>query len=86
VNQVLSDQQNLLIYLLVTSSRTLHVKRMQWCHIGLEGYSYNKTRSDVHTYNNPTKALSEFESNFYDLLLTDINMPYMNGFELLRRY
>jgi CheY-like chemotaxis protein len=25
--------------------------------------------------------LSEFKPNFYDLLLVDINMPHMNGFE-----
>ena len=24
----------------------------------------------------------KFKPNFYDLLLVDINMPYMNGFEL----
>ena len=53
--------------------------------VGLDGYCYNKTRFDVHTYNNPTTALSEFKSNFYDLLLTDINMPEMNGFELCEK-
>ena len=37
---------------------------------------------DVHTYNNPIVALSDFKPNFYDLLLVDINMPLMNGFEL----
>ena len=26
--------------------------------------------------------LSQFKPSFYDLLLIDINMPYMNGFEL----
>jgi response regulator RpfG family c-di-GMP phosphodiesterase len=36
----------------------------------------------VYTYNNPALALSEFKPNFYDLLLSDINMPHMNGFEL----
>jgi two-component SAPR family response regulator len=30
-------------------------------------------------------ALSEFKPNFYDLLLVDINMPNMNGFELSER-
>jgi two-component SAPR family response regulator len=37
---------------------------------------------EVHTSNNPVIALSEFKPNFYDLLLVDINMPHMNGFEL----
>jgi CheY-like chemotaxis protein len=35
----------------------------------------------VSTYNDPLLALSEFKPNFYDLLLVDINMPKMNGFE-----
>ena len=26
--------------------------------------------------------MSEFKSDYYDLLLVDINMPHMNGFEL----
>ncbi|MFL6410085.1 MAG: response regulator, partial [Nitrososphaeraceae archaeon] len=42
-------------------------------------------RSEVYPYNNPAAALSEFKPNFYDLLLTDINMPYMNGFELCEK-
>jgi CheY-like chemotaxis protein len=39
-------------------------------------------RIEVYTSNNPVLALSEFKPNFYDLLLADINMPHMNGFEL----
>ena len=39
-------------------------------------------RIEVYTSNDPILALSEFKSNFYDLLLIDINMPHMNGFEL----
>jgi CheY-like chemotaxis protein len=39
-------------------------------------------RIEVDTANNPVVALSEFKPNFYDLLLADINMPHMNGFEL----
>jgi DNA-binding response OmpR family regulator len=30
-------------------------------------------------------ALLEFKPVFYDLLLIDINMPYMNGFELCEK-
>jgi CheY-like chemotaxis protein len=56
---------------------------------GLEGYyhddSYSKIRFEVSTYNNPLEALSEFKPNFYDLLLTDINMPIINGFELCQK-
>ena len=36
----------------------------------------------VHTHNDPRKALLDFELNFYDLLLIDINMPYIDGFQL----
>ena len=39
-------------------------------------------RIEVYTSNNPLMALSEFKPNFYDLLLVDIKMPRMNGFEL----
>jgi two-component SAPR family response regulator len=44
--------------------------------------SDSRKRIEVYTSNDPVLALSEFKSNFYDLLLVDINMPYMNGFEL----
>jgi CheY-like chemotaxis protein len=44
-----------------------------------------KTRIEVYTSNNPVVALSEFKPNFYDLLLVDINMPHMNGFELCEK-
>jgi DNA-binding response OmpR family regulator len=36
----------------------------------------------VNTYNDPLRALSEFKPHYYDLLLVDINMPKMDGFEL----
>jgi len=42
-------------------------------------------RIEVHASNNPVVALSEFKPNFYDLLLVDINMPHMNGFELCEK-
>jgi DNA-binding response OmpR family regulator len=53
---------------------------------GLEAENYksdnNNTLFEVHTYNHTQLALSEFKPNFYNLLLIDINMPVMNGFEL----
>jgi CheY-like chemotaxis protein len=42
-------------------------------------------RIEVYTSNNPVIVLSEFKPNFYDLLLVDINMPDMNGFELCQK-
>jgi DNA-binding response OmpR family regulator len=41
----------------------------------------NKTSFHVNAYNDPLVALSEFKHDFYDLLLIDINMPKMNGFD-----
>ncbi|HYA83764.1 MAG TPA: response regulator [Candidatus Bathyarchaeia archaeon] len=42
-------------------------------------------RIEVYTYNDPAIALSDFKPNFYDLLLVDINLPEMNGFELCEK-
>jgi CheY-like chemotaxis protein len=42
-------------------------------------------RIEVYTSNDPVIALSEFKPNFYDLVLADINMPHMNGFELCEK-
>ena len=41
----------------------------------------NKTSFHVDAYNDPLVALSEFKPDFYDLLLIDIDMPKMNGFD-----
>ncbi len=36
----------------------------------------------VYTFNDPLLLLLQLKPGFYDLLLVDINMPDMNGFEL----
>jgi DNA-binding response OmpR family regulator len=40
---------------------------------------------EVDTYNDTVEALSNFKSNTYDLVLLDIKMPMMNGFELYKK-
>ena len=36
----------------------------------------------VFGFDNPVTALVEFKPNFYDLLLIDVNMPLLDGFQL----
>ena len=36
----------------------------------------------VHTFTNPLDALDNFKAGLYDLVIIDILMPKMNGFEL----
>ena len=51
--------------------------------LGIETNQVNINKKiEVHTYNDPRAALLDFEPNFYDLLLVDINMPYIDGFQL----
>ena len=39
----------------------------------------------VDVYNDPLLALSDYKAGMYDLLLFDIRMPGMNGFELYKK-
>jgi DNA-binding response OmpR family regulator len=39
----------------------------------------------VTTFNDPVEAFSEFRPGLYDLLILDIRMPGMNGFQLYRK-
>ncbi|MGB8777649.1 MAG: response regulator [Nitrososphaeraceae archaeon] len=48
---------------------------------GLETENNENNLFKVYTYNDPLEGLSQFIPNFYDLLLVDINMPEMDGFE-----
>ncbi len=45
--------------------------------LGLEGKGFR-----VDAFNDPTRALAEFKPKSYDLVISDINMPKMNGLEL----
>jgi DNA-binding response OmpR family regulator len=39
----------------------------------------------VDSFNNPILALKNFQAGSYDLLIMDVNMPQMNGFELYEK-
>jgi DNA-binding response OmpR family regulator len=45
--------------------------------LALEYYGF-----EVDTFNDPQEALSKFEPGLYDLVILDIKMPKMDGFEL----
>jgi DNA-binding response OmpR family regulator len=47
------------------------------CRMSLEHY-----RFEVDTFNDPQEALSKFKPGSYDLVILDIKMPKMDGFEL----
>jgi DNA-binding response OmpR family regulator len=38
----------------------------------------------VDSFNDPVSAFNSFKAGFYDLLILDIKMPKMNGFQLYR--
>ena len=44
-----------------------------------------KKRFEVYAYNDPLLVLEDFKPHFYDLLLNDIYIPNMNGFELCEK-
>ena len=55
---------------------------------GLDSHYYGdgeKKRFEVYTYNDPLLVLTQFKPHFYDLLLTDIYMPNVNGFQLCEK-
>ena len=49
--------------------------------VGLEDGGF-----DVDTFNDPSLALKNFKPNYYDLVLIDIVMPDIDGFELYERF
>ena len=39
----------------------------------------------VSSFNDPIVALNQYKANFYDLVILDIKMPKMNGFQLCNK-
>jgi two-component SAPR family response regulator len=46
---------------------------------------YGLPNSECTSYTDSAKALQEFRPNHYDLILLDIKMPVLNGFELFKK-
>ena len=40
---------------------------------------------EVDAFTDPREALKQFKPNYYDLVVSDIKMPAMNGFQLCRK-
>jgi DNA-binding response OmpR family regulator len=47
---------------------------------GLENYGFS-----IDSFNDSMLALDSYKSNFYDLVILDIKMPKMDGFELYNK-
>src|ERR671915_1648537 len=47
------------------------------CSLALEYYGFK-----VETFTDPQKALSNYKPSYYDLVILDITMPKMDGFQL----
>jgi DNA-binding response OmpR family regulator len=40
---------------------------------------------EVEAFNDPSQALSNFKTDYYDLIILDIKMPNMDGFKLYKK-
>jgi DNA-binding response OmpR family regulator len=47
------------------------------CNLALENHGFK-----VDTFNDPQEALSNYKPGYYDLVILDIKMPNMDGFQL----
>ncbi len=47
------------------------------CRLALEYHGFK-----VDTFNDPQRALSNYKPSYYDLVILDITMPKMDGFQL----
>jgi CheY-like chemotaxis protein len=82
---MLTEQQDYRIMFVENEKDILRVIKR-----GLESYETNDTTNkfNVDAYQDSEVALQSFQKhpdNYYDLVLTDLKMPKINGFELYKR-
>lgn len=53
--------------------------------LSIVGRSLELGGFEVHAYSNSTRALLDFKPNYFDIMIIDIRMPAIDGFELYRQ-
>jgi FixJ family two-component response regulator len=46
---------------------------------------FRKSGFAIHAYTDPEQALADFKANCFDVLIVDVRMPVINGFEFYQR-
>ncbi len=76
-NGIIKTQNNFKYKILIVDDS--HTTRILQKNI-LSNYGYN-----IATATNPIKALEKTQKNKYDLIISDVQMPEMNGFEFIKK-
>src|SRR5919198_2159665 len=79
--QIQQDRSNTQMQIPVVK-RILMVSSEDDVNLSLKSVLEEENGLQVDSFNNPLLALENFKNGFYDLLIIDIVMPQMNGFEL----
>lgn len=82
VERNISDYMNKMSSSPSTKSRILLVDDEPDITLTLKNGLENNGFAVVDTFNDPLLALSSYKPGFYDLILLDVKMPKMNGFDL----
>jgi two-component system response regulator ChvI len=53
--------------------------------LSITGRSLQLGGSEVCAYSNSTRVLIDFKPNYFDIMIIDIRLPLIDGFELYRR-
>ena len=71
---------------LATLKKISQVKNMpRYTNLNVNKIGLENNQFIVTTFNDPVEALSRFKPGLYDLMIIDIRMPGMNGFQLYHK-